>query len=185
MSRKILSTVIGVGALFLAALPAQAAAPQLEPMYANGTIVFMSAPPTPATSSVRTTQAFYIVAYPPQDTSLGPIAVSANGYHPLCDPCLFPGGPVPPYRDVVLNGSPGFGTNGTAGSFNPLWHVFVVVPSPAWLADANFAPVRSTAELDAGEAARHFLPINPVTGGNPFEFDTGIVFLCVLVSSHA
>ena len=84
----------------------------------------------------------------------------------------------------MLNGSPGFGTNGTAGSFNPNWHVFVVVPSPGWLADPKFAPVRSVAELDAGEAAGHFLPIN-AGGANPFEFDTGITFLCVLVSNHA
>ena len=182
MSKRILSAVIAVAAVLLAALPAHAA-PQLEPMYANDTIVFMSAPPSKAAGAVKTSQDFYIVQYP-TDPSLGPVAVSANGYHSLCDPCLFPGPPVPPYRDVVLNGSPGFGTNGTAGSFNPNWHVFVVVPSPGWLADPKFAPVRSVAELDAGEAAGHFLPIN-AGGANPFEFDIGITFLCVLVSNHA
>ncbi len=182
MSKRILSAVIAVGGVLLGGLTAHAA-PQLEPMYANDTIVFMSAPSAPAAGAVQTSQDFYIVRYP-TDPSLGHVAVSANGYHSLCDPCLFPGGPVPPYRDVVLDGAPGFGTNGTASSFNPNWHVFVVVPSPAWLADPNFAPVRSTAELDAGEAAGHFLPIN-AGGANPFEFDTGITFLCVLVSSHA
>ena len=182
MSKRILSALIAVGAVLLAALPAHAA-PQLERMYANDTIVFMSAPPSRAAGAVQTSQDFYIVQYP-TDPSLGPVAVSSNGYHSLCDPCLFPGPPVPPYRDVVLNGSPGFGTNGTAGTFNPHWHVFVLVPSPAWLADPKFAPVRSVAELDAGEAAGHFLPIN-AGGANPFEVDTGITFVCVLVSSHA
>jgi hypothetical protein len=182
MLKRVSSFAIALGALLLAAVPAHAGSSPLEPMYANDTVVFMQAPPAVA-GNVQTSQDFYIVQYP-TDTSLGPVAVSANGYHSLCDPCLFPGPPVPPYRDTVLNGSPGFGTNGTAGSFNPNWHVFIVVPSPAWLADPSFTPVRSVAELDAGEAAGHFLPINQ-GGDNPFELDTGITFLCVLVSSNS
>lgn len=182
MSRWLVSLVVAVGSVVSALTPVQAAKPILEPMYANDSTVFMSAPRGVAAGGINTSQDFYIVAYSfaPAD---GPIA-TANGYHPLCDPCLFPGGQVPAYRDVVLNGSPGFGTNGTAGSFNPNWHVFLVVPSPSWLQNAQFAPVRSTAELDAGEAAGHFLPINQ-GGGNPFEVDTGVIFLCVLVSQHA
>ncbi len=182
MSRRLVSFAVALSAALSAALQVQAAAPVLEPMYANDSIVFMAAPNAVAAGGAQTSQDFYIVAYsfaPP----VAPIT-TANGYHPLCDPCLFPGGPVPAYRDVVLNGAPGFGTNGTASSFNPHWHVFVVVPSPTWLADPHFAPVRSAAELDAGEAAGHFLPIN-AGGANPFELDTGFTFLCVLVSSHA
>jgi hypothetical protein len=182
MRRSIVSFGIAVAAALSSVLPAHAGQPMLEPMYANDTTVFMSAPRAVAAGGIQTAQDFYIVAYsfaPPD----GPIA-TANGYHPLCDPCLFPGPPVPAYREVVLNGAPGFGTSGTAGSFNPNWHVFLVVPSPDWLANPSFAPVRSTTELDAGEAAGHFLPINH-GGGNPFEVDTGIVFLCVLVSKSA
>jgi len=181
MARSIGSFVVALAAALGVIVPAQAAAPVLEPMYANDAIVFMSAPRAVPAGAIQTSQDFYIVAYsfaPPD----GPIA-TPNGYHPLCDPCLFPGPPVPAYREVVLNGAPGFGTNGTAGTFNPNWHVFLVIPTPIWLADPTFAPVRSTAELDAGEAAGHFLPINP--SGNPFELDTGIMFLCVLVSAHA
>ncbi len=173
---------IAVVAALSAVFPAQASQPVLEPMYANDTTVFMSAPRAVAAGGIQTSQDFYIVAYsfaPPD----GPIA-TANGYHPLCDPCLFPGPPVPAYREVVLNGAPGFGTNGTATTFNPNWHVFLVVPSPAWLLDPNSAPAHSVAELDAGEAAGHFLPIN-AADGNPFEVDTGIIFLCVLVSHNA
>ena len=181
MSRRVTAFGVAVAAALLGALQVQAAKPVLENMYANDSTVHMSAPNAVAAGGAQTSQDFYIVAYsfaPPG----APIA-TANGYHPLCDPCLFPGGPVPPYRDVVLNGAPGFGTSGTAGTFNPNWHVFLVIPTAAWLADPNFAPVRSTAELDAGEAAGHFVPFAP--GDNPFELDTGITFLCVLVSSQA
>jgi len=182
MPRLLLSLAVALITVLSAAVPAQAGSPVLEPMYANDAIVFMSAPTAVPAESVTTDQDFYIVAY---SFALpdGPITVG-NGYQPLCDPCLFPGPPVPAYREVVLAGAPGFGTAGTAGTFNPHWHVFLVVPTQAWLHNPAFAPVRSTAELDAGEAAGHFLPINP-SGTNPFEFDTGIVFLCVLVSRHA
>ncbi len=182
MLRSIASIAVALSAALSAALPAQADGPVLEPMYANDTTVFMSAPRAVAAGGINTSQDFYVVAYsfaPPD----GPIA-TVNGYHPLCDPCLFPGPPVPAYREVVLSGAPGFGANGTAISFNPNWHVFLVVPTKTWLDDPNFAPVRSTTELDAGEAAGHFLPIN-FGGANPFELDTGIMFLCVLVSRNA
>jgi hypothetical protein len=143
-------------------------------MYANDTVVFMSAPQR-AVGDVagQTAQDFYLIAYP----------VVPAGVHPLCDPCAEPPG-IPPFRDVVLNGSPGFGSDGTAGSFNPNWHVLLLVYSPAWLDDPAFAPARSAAEVDAGEAAGHFLVTAPGTD-NPFELDTGIVFVCVLVSHRA
>jgi hypothetical protein len=151
------------------------AKPALEPMYANDTIVYMSAPQhAVAAGAAQTEQDFYLIAYP----------IVPAGVHPLCNfSCPGPSD-VPQVRDVVLNGSPGFGTQGTAGSFNPNWHVFVAVYSPQWLLNPDFQPVRSAAELDAGEAAGHFLPINRV-GDNPFEVDTGVTFLCVLVSSNA
>jgi hypothetical protein len=41
--------------------------------------------------------------------------------------------------------------------------------------------VTSNVALDQGEANGLFLPINP-GGANPYEVDTGIVFLCVIVS---
>lgn len=162
-----------VAVLGLGVGPAAAAAPSLEPMYANDTVVFMSAPNARAVGGIHTSQDFYLIAYP----------VVPAGVHPLCNfSCPGPAD-IPQVRDVVLNGAPGFGTSGTAGSFNPNWHVLVLVYSPAWLSDPAFHPARSAAEVDAGEAAGHFLAI--ASGANPFELDTGVTFLCVLVSQHA
>jgi hypothetical protein len=173
MHRRLISAILAAGALSVSSVPALAAPPPLEPMYANDTTVFMSAPNAVAAGGVHTAQDFYLIAYP----------VVPAGVHPLCDPCSQPPG-IPPFRDVVLNGSPGFGTSGTAGAFNPNWHVLLLVYSPAWLNDPAFQPARSAAEVDAGEAAGHFLPLAPGTD-NPFELDTGIIFLCLLVSRHA
>jgi hypothetical protein len=173
MHRRLVSAILAAGALCVSSVPALAAKPALEPMYANDTTVFMSAPNAVAAGGVHTAKDFYLIAYP----------VVPAGVHPLCNPCAGPPG-IPPIRDVVLDGSPGFGTNGTAGAFNPNWHVLALVYSPAWLNDPAFQPARSAAEVDAGEAAGHFLAIAPGTD-NPFEFDTGIVFLCVLTSQHA
>lgn len=174
MRRHFMAALIATGALVGTTLPALAAPPPLEPMYANDTVVFMSAPAR-AVGDVagQTAQDFYLIDYP----------VVPSGVHPLCDPCAQPPG-IPPFRDVVLNGSPGFGADGTAGSFNPNWHVLLLVYSPAWLMDPAFTPARSAAEVDAGEAAGHFLTVAQGTD-NPFELDTGIVFVCVLVSHHA
>ena len=184
MTRRLVSLVFALATILVASLQVQAAKPPLEPMYANDTVVYMSAPHgVPAGNSANHAQGFYVIAYsfnPP-----GAPMTTANGYHPLCDPCPFPGPPVPSYRETVLEGSPGFGNAGTAGNYNPLWHVFLLIPNPAWLADPNFVPARSTSELDAGEAAGHFIPINAGGPGNPFELDTGINFLCVIVSPNA
>ncbi|HET7421499.1 MAG TPA: hypothetical protein VFL27_14070 [Candidatus Dormibacteraeota bacterium] len=151
------------------------AAPALEPMYANDRTVFMAAPPQAAgEADPNVAQDFYLIAYP---------VLPINGRQPLCNfSCPGPSN-RPPVRDVVLNGAPGFGLDGTAGAFNPNWHVLLLVYKTAWVVSPNFAPARSAAEVDAGEAAGHFLPI--ASGDNPYERDTGIVFLCVLVSSHA
>jgi len=183
MRKILIAVVLATSVVGLSAGPGWAAAPPLEPMYANDTVVHMLAPRTGSIDPAAVSQDFYLIAYP---------FAPANGQLPLCNNNC-PGPPdIPQVRDVVLKGSPGFGSAGTAGKFNPNWHVLALVYSPAWLLNPAFAPVRSAAELDAGETAGHFLPINvdPVThqvgpGGNPFEFDTGIVFVCVLVSSHA
>lgn len=164
------------------------AGPATEPMYANGTTVYMAAPPTLATGGPNVPDDLYLAVYPINPTgskTLGPLSVGTNGYMPQCNPCFHPGVPLPfSYHDHIISGAPGFGTSGTAGSFNPFWHVFVVVYNPADFMGKAFSPVTSNAALDQGEANGLFLPINK-GGANPYEVDTGIVFLCVIVNSHA
>src|SRR5215469_9459270 len=173
MRRLVLFAAV-VAAFVASSMGVARAEPALEPMYANDTTVYMSAPNAVPPGGVNTSQDFYLIAYP----------IVPVGVHPLCNfSCPGPSN-LPQVRDVVLEGSPGFGTSGTAGSFDPNWHVLALAYSPAWLLDPNFQPARSAAEVDAGEAAGHFLPINS-GGENPFEVDTGVIFLCVLVSQHA
>lgn len=173
--------VIAIGAV-----PAQAGKPAAEQMYADDTTVYMIAPPTLATGGPNVPDDLYLAVYPiTNGANLGPLTVGTNHYAPQCDPCFHPGVPLPfAYHDHVISGAPGFGTNGTAGTFNPFWHVFVVIYNPSVFSGRVFTPVKSTAELDAGEASGMFLPINQGPG-NPYEVDTGIVFLCTIVSSHA
>lgn len=63
-------------------------------------------------------------------------------------------------------------------------YVFVLMYNPAVFTGKNFTPVKSEAELDAGESSGMFLPINP-TGANHYEVDTGIVFLGPIASQPA
>jgi len=44
MLKRVLPLAVALGAVILAALPAQAASSPLEPMYANDAVVFMKAP---------------------------------------------------------------------------------------------------------------------------------------------
>jgi len=188
MSRKLVVLIFAmVTALAVTASPALAGKPATEQMYANGKTVFMIAPPTAATGGPNVPDELYLAVYPinPSGVDLGRLTVGTNGYAPQCDPCFHPGVPLPfSYHDHVISGAPGFGVNGTAGSYNPFWHVFVVMYNPAVFTGHVFTPVKSAAELDAGEASGMFLPIN-AAGPNHFEVDTGIVFLCNIVSSHA
>ena len=188
MSRKLALMIFGsISALAVTAAPALAAEPTTEAMYANGTTVYMVAPPTLATGGPNVPDDLYLAVYPidPTGANLGAITVGTNGYMPQCDPCFHPGVPLPfAYHDHVISGTPGLGVNGTAGSFNPFWHVFVVMYNPARFIGQSFTPVKSAAELDAGESNGMFLPIN-AAGPNPYEVDTGIVFLCNIVSQHA
>jgi hypothetical protein len=86
------------------------------------------------------------------------------------------------YHDHILEGAPGFGTSGTAGSFNPIWHAFVLIYNPAYANSPNFQPVKSDEAIPAAIAAGDFLNLSGMGGlpDNPFEIDTGITFLCII-----
>ena len=176
MHRKLLAFLIAIGASIATAGSGFAAGQPVEPMYANDSTVFMKAPQDEATiAAVHNDQDLYMIAYPTLPT---------NGQHPLCVGSCPDPSTVPPVHDTVLSGSQGFGNDGTAGSYNPHWHVLALVYTRAWVTSPDFQPARSANEVDAGEAAGHFVAIAPGTD-NPFERDTFRNFLCVLVSSNA
>ena len=176
MHWKFLAFLIAAGASLATAGSALADGQAVEPMYANDTTVFMKAPQNQgAIDSQHNDQDLYMIAYPTLPT---------NGQHPLCTGGCPDPSTVPPVHDAVLSGSQGFGKDGTAGSYNPHWHVLALVYTRAWVTSREFQPARSAEEVDSGEAAGHFVAIAPGTG-NPFERDTLRSFLCVLVSSHA
>jgi hypothetical protein len=73
----------------------------------------------------------------------------------------------------VLDSVPGTGH----GEFNPLWHVFLIIPSSSPGAQAAYAahlPVKSEADVDA-----------LVHSGLATEVDTHFYFLCAVVNGHA
>ncbi|HLZ93761.1 MAG TPA: hypothetical protein VKT20_00305, partial [Candidatus Dormibacteraeota bacterium] len=127
MPRKLLLLVFALAsAIAVTVTPALAAAPGSEQMYANGSTVYMIAPPTIATGGTNVPDELYLAVYPidPTGANLGHLTVGTNKYAPQCDPCFHPGVPPPlAYHDHVISGAPGYGVNGTAGAFNPFWHV--------------------------------------------------------------
>jgi hypothetical protein len=182
---------------FFSQSPAAAAStgkPEIDPTYANGTTVYMIGPHI--IPNARATQPnlyaraqeLYLVSYPQASVpapGAGPITLP-SGYQPQCNPCFHPGLPAPfVYHDHVITGAPGMGVNGTAGQFKAPWKIIVLVYSPAYVASPGFRPITSAADLDAAEAKGNvFLEIN--SGGlNPYEFDTGNLLICPIVSSHA
>lgn len=169
---------------------AHAATQEIDPSYANGVTVYMIGPKlitNPNPQLFAQSEELYLVAYP-EDTrcapNCGPVTLP-SGYQPQCDPCFHPGLPTPfVYHDHVLTGSPGFGTDGTALSNKGPWKIIVMMYNPSYANSASFKPVTSDEALDAAEAAGDFLRINS-GGANPYEFVTGTVLICPLVSSHA
>jgi hypothetical protein len=199
-TRRILASSLAVGAMLVSGLvfarignpPAAHAAgkPQVDPSYANGVTVYMIGPhmiTNPNPNLLAHADDLYLLAFP-EDTSCAPncgAITLPSGYHPQCDPCFHPGLPIPfVYHDHVLTGAPGFGKNGTAGSFKGPWQVIVLMYNPAYANSPNFKPVTSDEALDTAEAAGDFLPINQ-GAENPYEVATGTILICPLVSPHA
>jgi hypothetical protein len=163
-----------------------------ELVYANGQTFTMLVNPSavdgssPGTS--KTAEPLYLLAFPlnPSGTGTSPITLP-SGYQPQCNPCYHPGVPLfLAYHDHVLEGSPGFGTSGTAGSFSPIWHAFVLVYNPTYANSPGFKPVKADEDISAAIAAGDFLNLTgmgPTVAGNPFEIDSGITFLCITLPS--
>lgn len=179
-------------AMGLHSAPSAKAAPEIDPTWANGVVVNMIGPhlmTNPSANLLANADELYLLSFP-EDTSCapncGPITLP-SGYKPQCDPCFHPGLPVPfVYHDHVITGAPGFGTNGTAGSFKGPWKVIVLMYAPAFAFSQNFKPVTSDEALDTAEAAGDFLPIaQGINPDNQFEIPTGLVLICPIVSAQA
>jgi hypothetical protein len=181
-----------MSAFLVAVLPAIAlAAPSgtAEPTYANGTVVYMSAPVRALGNSLNHGSAvltkahnLYLAIYPVAANGFDSTPKLIDGwYAPQCNPCFHFGVPDPntgQFHDHIVDGAPGFGTNGTAGSYSPAWHTFVLIYNMDYIAAhaATWQPVKSDEDIDAAIAAGEFL-------GPPI--DTGVVFLCNLTSANA
>jgi len=146
--------------------------PVYELAYYNGTIVTMNHIEVPQNPGALTHAAadLYAVFYP-ADHALWPSTP------PLCNPCDHPGASGDPrnYHDHVLDSIP---SDPGHGEFNPLWHVFAIVPvntsSAAVAAFAARLPMTSEAAVDAA-----------IDAGVAREVDTGHYFLCSILNNHA
>jgi hypothetical protein len=166
-----LAVLVAIGFGLALAFPAAAwAGPEYEQAYVNGTTVTINAIELHQSEGALTHAAadFYQVVYP-TDHSLWPAA-------PQCNPCDHQGNGIDftDFHDHVLDSMPGT----TGGEFNPLWHVFLIVPSsldPATQAAyAAHLPLRSEADVDA-----------LVDSGLAVQIDLHFYFLCAVVNGHA
>jgi hypothetical protein len=166
-----LAILVAMGFALALAVPAAAlAGPEYEQAYVNGTTVTINAIEVHQSQGALTHAAadFYQVVYP-TDHSLWPAP-------PQCNPCDHQGNGIDftDFHDHVLDSVPGT----TGGEFNPLWHVFLIVPSnfdhATEAAYAAHLPLRSVADVDA-----------LVNSGLATEIDTHFYFLCAVVNGHA
>jgi hypothetical protein len=145
--------------------------PGYEPAYYNGGTVTIDAIEVRQNAGPLEHAAadFYETVYPP-NKALWPDT-------PQCNPCDHEGNGIDftDFHNHVLDSIP---SSPGHGEFNPLWHVFVILPadfSPAGQAAyAARLPMKSEAAIDAAVAA-----------GVAVEIDTHFYFLCSVVNAHA
>jgi hypothetical protein len=166
----LVSSLVGLLSFLFAASPA-AGKPEYEPAYFNGGTVTINAIEVQQNAGPLAHAAadFYQVVYPTM-TNLWPSP-------PQCNPCDHQGNGIDftDFHDHVLDSIP---SSPGHGEFNPLWHVFLIIPadfSPAGQAAyAAKLPITSEAAVDAAVAA-----------GVAQEIDTHFYFLCAVVDPHA
>ena len=156
------------GSAATAAKPPAAGQPAYEPAYYNGSTVTINAIEVNQNSGPLEHAAadFYAVTYP-VNHSLWPSP-------PQCNPCDHAGDGIDPgdYHDHVLDSIP---SSPGHGEFNPLWHVFAIVPVPGQ--EAKYAarlPMKSEEAIDKA-----------IGDGLAVEIDTHFYFLCAVVSPNA
>jgi hypothetical protein len=171
------------------ALPgvASAAKPEYEAAYYNGQTVTINAIEVSQHDAVLTHAAadFYLVVYP--------IDWQARGLPaPQCNPCDHDGGGIDfiDFHDHTLDSIP---SSPGHGEFNPLWHVFAVLPAYSFITggdpakDAAIADAYSTRLPMKSEAAVDSALASTLPDGTPIavEMDLHFYFLCAVVNSHA
>ena len=171
MRRIIVLSVVALGVGLTFAAATASGKPGYEPAYFNGGTVTINAIEVPQNPGPLANAAadLYETVYPP-DQSLWPDK-------PQCNPCDHEGNGIDftDFHNHVLDSIP---AKPGHGEFNPLWHVFVILPadfSPAGQAAyAARLPMKSEADVDAAIAA-----------GVAQEVDTHFYFLCAVVSPNA
>jgi hypothetical protein len=167
----LVSSLVGLLSFLFATSSAAAGTPEYEPAYFDGGIATINAIEVHQNAGplLHAAADFYQVVYPTM-TTLWPSP-------PQCNPCDHPGDGIDftDFHDHVLDSIP---ADPGHGEFNPLWHVFLIVPadfSPAGQAAyAARLPITSEAAVDAAVAA-----------GVAQEIDTQFYFLCAVVNPHA
>ena len=152
-------------------LTTAAAKPDYEAAYVNGTTVTINAIEVPQNQGPLEHAAadFYLTVYPP-DQSLWPDT-------PQCNPCDHDGQGIDfiDFHNHVLDSMP---SNPGHGEYNPLWHVFAIVPADfshdGQKAYAAMLPMKSEADVEAAIAA-----------GVAVEQDLHFYFICAVVGGHA
>ena len=168
--------------------------PDIDPTWANGTLVYMIGPKLIVGARESMPNAYakaeelYLIVFPQATLpapGAGPITLP-SGYQPNCNPCFHPGLPAPfVYHDHVITGAPGMGHDGTAGEFKAPWKIIIMMYDPHYAASPNFHPITSANAIDAAEQAGGvFLPFNQ-GAANPFELEPGNLLICPIVSKHA
>ncbi len=194
MRNRFVAFVLAIAGLGVFAGPAVGDQPTIDPTWADGQTVNMIG--SHLIVDARTTspnlyahsEELYLLVFPqrtvPDPLTAGPIT-AGNGYHPQCNPCFHPGLPHPlVYHDHVITGAPGLGTNGTAGAFKGPWKIVVLIYNPDYAYSAAFQPITSVTAIDAAEATGNTNVFLKAFGGS-YEFDTGNVLICPVVSSNA
>ena len=181
MVGRIIRLALGMGAATLVVAlgaPPAGAAPSGEPAYANGQTFLMHSTHLVANppAGLLNSPPMYIMGYPVPPGS-GTVTLP-SGYQPQCDPCVQEN---PPYHDHVLTGAPGFGTNGTARSYEGPWRLVIMRYAPAYADSTSFIPVTSDEEIPSAEAEGDFLPINP-GASDPYQIWIPVVLICPLVT---
>jgi hypothetical protein len=181
----LLFSILLLVTVFLLVNNASAQPPGYEKGYVDGKTITFNAILVPNHVPLHVQADLYQVVYPIDWAQRGLAA-------PQCNPCDHGGDGIDftDFHDHVLDSMPG---DPGHGAFNPLWHVFVVMPAYSFLTggdpandDAIAAAYASRLPMKSETAVDDLLD-STLPEGTPVavEIDTNFYFLCAIVNSHA